>query len=553
MRIRYSYSLATLLMAGLLAMGTFQPASIAQDNPEDNTPFVVVCPIDGEINDGVTVLVKRAVEEAKGASAIIFRIDTPGGRVDSAIDIASQIMSAPCPTIAYIEGMGAISAGALISYACDHMVMAPATNIGASMPIMMGVETTEDMNEKSMSFVRAKYRALGEENGHNPLLGEAMVDREIEIRGFKNEDGTWQMYKVQNNKTLETYQSENFVNTVFEALEESTGEDLTDVKETVKKVFGEKTATTTEEEEESAPEETPATTGGVDLENAEIISPAGKLLTLTGNEALNYGLVSATVNSLEEAMDFFGYAEMRKVEIYPTLEEIIFAWLTSPTVAGLLLMAGIGGIITEVRTPGFGIPGIVGGVCLFLFFGAHLVLGMADWLDIALVLAGMVLIGVEIFLIPGFGVAGISGIACLFAGVYLTLTKVAFPEYHWDFQRLEDAGQTMTTAVITSVLFGYLSWKLLPHTPFPGWLTLSTAQLEEAGYTVQTHAEEVQWVGQTGVTTSPLRPAGRGRFGDKTLDIVTRGEFLEKDTIVEIIEVKGNRLVVTAVEENQTP
>jgi membrane-bound ClpP family serine protease len=305
---------------------------------------------------------------------------------------------------------------------------------------------------------------------------------------------------MQNNKALETYKSETFVNTIFEALEESTGEDLTDVKETVKKVFGEKIAGTTEnEEEESAPEETPVATVGVDLENAEIISPAGKLLTLTGKEALNYGLISKTVNSLEEAMDFFGYAEMRKVEIDPTLEEIIFAWLTSPTIAGLLL------------------------------------------------------IGAEIFLIPGFGVAGISGIACLFAGVYLTLTKVAFPEYHWEFQRLEDAGQTMTTAIISSVVFGFLAWKLLPHTPFPGWLTLSTAQLEEAGYTVQTQAEEAQWIGQTGVTTSPLRPAGRGRFGDKTLDIVTRGEFLEKDTAVEIIEVKGNRLVVTAVEENQTP
>jgi len=544
-----------LCLAALLCFAT--NGTQAEDAPGAAAPFVVVCPIEGEIGDGVKVLVQRAVKEAEGASAIVFRIDTPGGRVDSAIEIATAIMEATCPTIAYIEGMGAISAGALISYACDHIIMAPATNIGASMPIMMGVETTEDINEKSMSFLRGKYRALGEENGHNPLIGEAMVDRDIELRGIKGEDGVWQIYKVADNAAVESYKDEKIINQVFETLEESTGEDLGPMKEAVEKVLGESVETPPAETTETTETEAPATDGATpaadtptpDLANAEVISPAGKLLTFTGSEALEYGLAEHVVENMDEALAHYSFAEMRKHEIVPTWEELIFAWLTSPTIAGLLLMVGIGGIITEVRTPGFGVPGIVGGVCLFLFFGAHMVLGMADWIDIVLVLVGMLLIGIEIFVLPGFGVAGFSGIACLLLGVYLTLTKVTFPEYHWDFVRLEDAGRTVFTSAMASVVFGYLSWKLLPHTPFPGWLTLSTEQLAEGGYAVQGSRETEEYLGLRGVSTTPLRPAGRGRFGAQTLDVVTRGEFLEKGAAIEIIQVEGNRLVVTAAQE----
>ena len=123
----------------LLLCPGFTPGVNAQE--ED---FVVVCPIDGDILDGIAVVVKRAVtEEAQGAKAILFIIDTYGGRVDSAIDIANTIMEAPAPTIAFIKGRGAISAGALISYACDQIVMAPGANIGASTPVVPGMEMTE--------------------------------------------------------------------------------------------------------------------------------------------------------------------------------------------------------------------------------------------------------------------------------------------------------------------------------------------------------------------------------------------------------------------------
>src|SRR5690606_32561983 len=114
--------------------------------------YVVIAKIEGEIDDGVAVVVERAVAEAANADGLVFVIDTPGGRVDSAIAITRSIMSAKCPTVAYVEGMGAISAGAIISYSCDHIVMAPASNIGASTPITMGAQDeASQVTEKSMS------------------------------------------------------------------------------------------------------------------------------------------------------------------------------------------------------------------------------------------------------------------------------------------------------------------------------------------------------------------------------------------------------------------
>src|SRR5690606_5187678 len=133
----------------------------------------------------------------------------------------------------------------------------------------------------------------------------------------------------------------------------------------------------------------------------------------------------------------------------PTWEEALFAFLTSPTIAGLLLMAGLGGIYVEVRTPGFGAPGIIGATCLALFFGAHMVLGMADWVDVSLSICGFLLMLAEVFLLPGFGIAGILGIAFLIGCSYLALVKAPIPEFAWDIQHSQEALYTLTVTLVS--------------------------------------------------------------------------------------------------------
>ncbi len=497
---------------------------------------VVVCPINGMIDDGVAVLVERTVREAADAKAIVFEIDTPGGLVDSAIRITKTILGAPCPTIAYIQGMGAISAGALISFACTHIIMTPDTNIGAATPVAMTSEGMMPTGEKEVSFMRAKMRALAERNHHSAALGEAMVDKDIELRSRVGADGKPEIFAVY----PEGYRAASEVTeAVRKALDELPPE-LAPVKKLAEGVLPEGGEAAHPKAVEAPPAQ---------LDNSTVILPAGKLLTLTPKEAQEFGLIQTTANTIQEVLGFYGFGGAGLRYIEPTWAESLFRFLTNPMVAGLLLMFGIGGIYIEMKTPGFSLPGLVGIVCLILFFGSHYVIGVAEWLDILLVAAGIILILIEVFIIPGFGAVGGIGLLCLLVGLYMTLTGVAIPRYSWDYDRLRNALVSLT---ITASSFGvllYIMWKLFPHTPLYGRLVQVHVQHPEAGYTVQTK-EDSAAVGLRGVALSMLRPAGKARFGDKTFQVVTRGEFIPPGSPIAIILVDGNRYVVESVEEN---
>lgn len=515
--------------------------SMAENDTE--TGVVVLCPIDGMVDDGMAVIVKRAVKEAAQTKALIFIIDTPGGLVDSAIEISNTILEAECRTIAYIKGMGAISAGALIAYSCDDMVMAPGTNIGASAPVMMGAEPSDEFNEKTKSFLRSRYRALGEEKGHPPLLGEAMVDAKVEILGYRDAEGRYRFVRGESRTSSREPEAPAAKDPAQQTVEKALETVGTQARDMVRRLLdsapGEPAPEGTAPSDESAPEEAPPPS-----ESLEVVSAAGELLTLTSDEALHFGVIKSKADNVDELLEQENLASARRIEIVPTWAEIIFRWLTSPIISSLLLLCGIGGIYMELKTPGFGIPGIIGLSCLALFFGSYLIIGLADWLDVLLVVTGTALIAVELFLLPGFGVVGSTGILCLAIGFYMTLTRVPIPQYDWDYVRLWDAGQILATTSALFLAFVIATWKVFPRTPFFRWLVLASEQQVDAGYVVQTEEDARMAVGLQGTATTMLRPSGRGRFEAKTYDVVTRGEYIEPGRPIEIIEVKGNRYVV---------
>lgn len=500
--------------------------------------YVVVCPVSEMVDDGLTVLVERAVKEAEGARALVLEVDTPGGLVDSAIEISKSVMASKARTIAYIKGMGAISAGALISFSCKDIIMAPDANIGAATPVVPSAEGMMPTGEKEVSFMRAKMRALAETNGHNPAIGEAMVDPDVELHAYTDATGKTQVYGVYPASVSASSPTDQLVKKALEVLPPEL--------DAVKKIAEKELTTPPQPTQPPIAEAAPHAAGPVPP--GEVILPAGKLLTLTPQEALRYGLIRSTAGSVEEALAFYGITDVEIRRVEPTWAEAIFRWLTNPMVAGILLMLGIGGIYLEIKTPGFGIAGVVGITCLALFFGAHVILGIADWLDVLLVVAGIALILLEIFVLPGFGLAGISGIIMVLLGLYLSLTTVPIPQYSWDYDRLRGAMVSLTVAAATLAVFVYVVWKLFPHTPLHGMLVQTHAEAPEEGYVVQT-ADQKHIVGLTGVATSMLRPAGRGRFEGKTYQVVTRGDFIEPGSPIRIVQVDGNRYVVEKAED----
>src|SRR6184192_3975668 len=145
---------------------------------------VVVVPLRGEISNSLLMFLRRAVKtaESNAASAIIFEMNTYGGRGDAAADIANALNHTTIPTYTFINA-NAGSAGALVALATQHIYMAPVSAIGAAAPIL---PTGEDLpltaREKTISYWSALIRGSALKNGHNPDIGEAFMNKEKEVK-----------------------------------------------------------------------------------------------------------------------------------------------------------------------------------------------------------------------------------------------------------------------------------------------------------------------------------------------------------------------------------
>jgi membrane-bound serine protease (ClpP class) len=264
----------------------------------------------------------------------------------------------------------------------------------------------------------------------------------------------------------------------------------------------------------------------------------GKLLTLTTDEALQHGLADFRADTLESALEQAGLggAELRRV--LPNWAENVVRFLTHPIVSSLLITIGMLGIIIELRTPGFGIPGGLGIASLALFFWGHWLVQLAGWEEMLLAAGGIVLLALEIFVIPGFGIAGALGILALLAGLVMSVTG---------------GGATAqfilaaTGRVIFSLLFALLAslvlLRLLPRLPVARRLVLQTGLGTGQEYGSAPESDR-RWLGRRGRASSPLRPAGIAEIDGERVDVVSDGELIESGESIEVTRVDGNRIVV---------
>jgi membrane-bound serine protease (ClpP class) len=175
-----SFRLLSLYLALLaLPLGAATPAMPGK---------VYIIPIQDVIDTALVYVIRRGLNEAEaeGAEAIIFDVDTPGGRVDSAEEILNMLRGLKIPSYTLVNP-NAISAGAIIAMATDHIYMTPGSKIGDAMPIMLGMmgevqPMPEAVEEKSVSYVAAMIRAAAQHRGHDPQLAEAMVRRDSEYK-----------------------------------------------------------------------------------------------------------------------------------------------------------------------------------------------------------------------------------------------------------------------------------------------------------------------------------------------------------------------------------
>lgn len=411
---------------------------------------VYLADIDGEIDLGMAPFVRRVVDEAEnnGAKAILFRINTFGGRVDAATQIKDAILNSKVRTIAFIDKR-AISAGSLIALSCEKIVMVPGASMGATTVVD---QAGQKQSEKYQSYMRSEMRATAEKNGRRTDIAEAMVDERVVVPG----------------------------------LVDST-----------------------------------------------------RLVTLTAEEAVKYGMADTVISNLDDVLKLYGFQNDEIVNVSSNWAEEFVKFVNNPIISSLLIMIGLVGLFTEIKTPGWGLPGTAGVIALAIFFGANYILELASVLEISLFVIGFILLLVEIFFIPGFGVTGLLGITMMIAGLFLGLIS--------DFDTIDSSIisgaiiQLAATFVTTGILIFILS-KFLPKTSVFSRLILQDNISAKSGYTSKPDLHEL--IGLTGTAMTDLRPSGTAIINGKRVDVVTEGEYINHNSGIKVTAVQGSKVVV---------
>ncbi len=493
--------------------------AICDLSAEDNG-LVYVLDIRNEIGGGVSSYISKGVQKAENmkADAIIFDLETPGGSVDAARKIIREIQKTQIPTIAFVNRR-AISAGAMISIACDQIVMTSGATIGDSQPVdARGIEAPE----KIVSDLRGTIRSTAERSDRNPDIAETMVDKRLYLVRLISGD----IIKLR----PEEYRDEQEAGT-----------------------------------------------------RMDVLCSEGELLTLTTRQALEYGFADSQVETISELLSKYHIVEIdpkyredkgdirlsiltqegiqNKLEdpgvaqITPiksladaqvtrysvTIGDRLVFFITSPYISALLLSLGGLGLFVEIRTPGFGIPGFLGLLFIGLFFGGHM-LNQIDqvWMPLLFVI-GLALIVLEVFVIPGFGVAGILGLILMFGSVFYV--------FFMSTDNFNIALLWLSISVILTSVLAVVATVFLPKsTPFQRF-ALGTVMSTDQGYHSAGNEDFQSFLGKTGVALTPLRPAGTARIDNKRLDVVTVGDFIAQNTPVKVLEVEGSKISVEALEE----
>ena len=437
----------------------------------------------------------RRVEQARHerTNLIFFQIDSPGG-LDSAADSIADLIASikDMKTVAYIDDR-ALGVAALLPLACRDIVFRKTARMGDVKQIITGRNNrVQELSDPQVQVLTRKAAFLAAAKGHPEAVARAMVDPSIEI---------------------------------VEARDQQTGA----------------VRLLTREEVEA---------DRARFQGPQARKAPGHQLTLAGDEAAAFGLGQVVANE-DELKGLYGLrGKMIRVD-GPSWVDSLVTVLTDPYVSWLLLFVGLFMLVIELKLPGIGLPAITSALAFLLFFWSHYLSGTADQLEIILFMVGMVCLALELFVFPGFGIFGMTGILLMLSSIVMASHTFVWPSQDYEYREMGYTLIQLMGALVAVAGCAVVVARYLPAIPFLNRLVLKpepwtgvedvdpTSKLPMEGY------ESLAFlVGETGRTTSPLRPTGKARFGNLLIDVTADSFYVETDSLVEVLEVQGSKVIV---------
>ena len=300
--------------------------------------------------------------------------------------------------------------------------------------------------------------------------------------------------------------------------------------------------------------------------DGEVIVKEGELLTLTDLEAAKeYGnppkplLSAGTVENLDALLARLGYTSAQRIDVKPTGTEKLGTWLNA--IAPLLLIIGVIGIYIEFKTPGFGLPGIIGITAFALYFVAGYVSGFSGLAWMIVFLVGLALVVVELFFYPGTIVIGLIGATLMLVSIIMALVDVypaappsvpspgpvtlpRMPQLP-GFEGFERSMNNLLLAVLGSAIGVWIASRYLPKTSV--YRALVSTSASGVGTEAAIAQQRSTMLGAEGVALSNLRPGGKAQFGDKILDVVTQGDLIAKGARVRVVGFSAAEAIVEVI------
>lgn len=490
--------------------------------PDEVTKAYVI-PVREEISGKIFKKIERKASRCRGAGAqlIVLDMDTWGGEVGAALDIARfiKVNLNDIYVVCYVRTR-AVSAGALIALACDEIVMTDVGKLGACAPLIQGGKLEGVEREKIETVLRTEFEESANRNGYSVPLAVSMISNKLEVWLVRN---------------IETHELRYVLASRFR------------------------------EEVQNPPAPTgqsDSATPGKTSEDAKWtflkrVLPKGELLTMPSKKAKRFGFISEILPTTPSGGD--PYAPLVKrynittppVVLEDNWSEELVGFLTHPVVSGILIFGVLLFGYTEMHTPGFGVFGGIAIVCLVTLLCSRFLIGMANWWELALFALGMVLIALEVFVIPGFGIAGISGIFLCIFGLLAMLVpnmpdKLPIPDTAWMWDGFTTGILTLFLSFLSFLVAAAFLSKYLPKVPL-----FTKSKLILAAASAADHAPRADdspllrlEIGAYGKAVTPLRPVGTVRFGEDLLDAMCEGTIIDSGARVRVVRREGNRIVV---------